>query len=128
MFERMTDRARRVLVLAQEEARGLGHAAVGPEHILLALIRERGGVAGQTLESCGVTLSEARAQVEDLLGRGIAAPSAASLPWTAESKKLLELALRETLLAATPRIGTEQLVVALLREEDEVALEVLFSL
>ncbi|HXY28652.1 MAG TPA: Clp protease N-terminal domain-containing protein, partial [Acidimicrobiales bacterium] len=96
MFERFTDRARRVLVLAQEEARLLNHSFIGTEHILLGLIHEGEGVAATALESLGVSLERARARTEEIVGHGVEAP-AGHFPFTPRAKKVLEMALREAL-------------------------------
>jgi ATP-dependent Clp protease ATP-binding subunit ClpA len=112
MFERFTDRARRVVVLAQEEARELDHTWIGTEHLLLGLVAEGQGVAARTL---GLQLVQVRAEVEQLVGRGEAAPSA-HLPFTPRAKKALELALRESLELGHTYLGTEHLLLGLLRE------------
>ena len=96
MFERFTDRARRVVVLAQEEARMLDHNHIGTEHILLGLIREGGGVAARAVESLGISLEAVRQQVGEIVGRGQQAPSG-HIPFTPRAKKVLELSLREAL-------------------------------
>ncbi|MHB1852171.1 MAG: Clp protease N-terminal domain-containing protein, partial [Acidimicrobiales bacterium] len=96
MFERFTDRARRALGLAQEEARLLGHSFIGTEHILLGLIHEGEGVAAKALESLGITLTAAREKVEETIGMAGSAPSG-SPPFTPRAKKVLELSLREAL-------------------------------
>ena len=124
MFERFTDRARRVIVLAQEEARMLNHNYIGTEHILLALLHEGEGVAAQALESLGISLDAMRQAVEDVIGRGTLAPSG-HIPFTPRSKKVLELSLREALSLGSDYIGTEHILLALLREGDGVAAQVL---
>src|SRR6266702_661336 len=96
MFERFTDRARRVVVLAQEEARMLNHNYIGTEHILLGLIHEGEGVAAKALESMNISLEAVRQQVEDIIGQGQAAPTG-HIPFTPRAKKVLELSLREAL-------------------------------
>ena len=96
MFERFTDRARRVVVLAQEEARMLNHNYIGTEHILLGLIHEGEGVAAKALESMGISLESVRQQVEEIIGQGQQAPSG-HIPFTPRAKKVLELSLREAL-------------------------------
>src|SRR6476659_7009980 len=96
MFERFTDRARRVVVLAQEEARMLNHNYIGTEHILLGLIHEGEGVAAKSLESLGISLEGVRSQVEEIIGQGQQAPSG-HIPFTPRAKKVLELSLREAL-------------------------------
>ena len=100
MFERFTDRARRVVVLAQEEARMLNHNYIGTEHILLGLIHEGEGVAAKALESLGISLEAVRSQVEEIIGQGQQAPSG-HIPFTPRAKKVLELSLREALQLAT---------------------------
>ena len=124
MFERFTDRARRVIVLAQEEARMLGHNYIGTEHILLALLHEGEGVAARALIALGISLDATRQAVEDIIGRGTQAPSG-HIPFTPRSKKVLELSLREALSLGSDYIGTEHILLALLREGDGVAAQVL---
>ena len=113
MFERFTDRARRVVVLAQEEARMLSHNYIGTEHILLGLIHEGEGVAAKALESLGISLEAVRAQVEEIIGQGQQAPSG-HIPFTPRAKKVLELSLREALQLGHNYIGTEHILLALL--------------
>ncbi|MGI8415065.1 MAG: Clp protease N-terminal domain-containing protein, partial [Nakamurella sp.] len=127
MFERFTDRARRVVVLAQEEARMLNHNSIGTEHILLGLIHEGEGVAAQALESLGVALEGARAQVEEIVGHDQQAPSG-HIPFTPRAKKVLELSLRESLQLGHDYIGTEHLLLGLIREGEGVAAQVLVGL
>ncbi len=127
MFERFTDRARRVVVLAQEEARMLNHNYVGTEHILLGLIHEGAGVAATALESLGVSLEAVRRQVEEIIGRGQQAPSG-HIPFTPRAKKVLELALREAQQLGHNYIGTEHILLGLIREGDGVAAQVLVKL
>jgi ATP-dependent Clp protease ATP-binding subunit ClpC len=127
MFERFTDRARRVVVLAQEEARMLGHDYIGTEHILLGLIHEGEGVAAKALESLGVSQQAARQQVEEIIGRGQQAPSG-HIPFTPRAKKVLELALREALQLGHNYIGTEHILLGLIREGEGVAAQVLVKL
>lgn len=117
MFERFTDRARRVVVLAQEEARMLNHNYIGTEHILLGLIHEGEGVAAKSLESLGISLEGVRSQVEEIIGQGQQAPSG-HIPFTPRAKKVLELSLREALQLGHNYIGTEHLLLALLELED----------
>jgi ATP-dependent Clp protease ATP-binding subunit ClpA len=119
MFERFTDRARRIVVLAQEEARMLNHDYVGTEHILIALIREGGGIAAQALQSLGITEEAARQQVEEIVGRGQADPQQGHLPFTPRAKKTLELALREALQLGHNYIGTEHILLGLIREGED---------
>ena len=109
MFKRFTDRARRVIVLAQEEARMLGHNYIGTEHILLGLIREGEGVAAKALIALGISLDATRQAVEDIIGRGTQAPSG-HIPFTPRSKKVLELSLREALSLGHDYIGTEHIL------------------
>jgi len=127
MFERFTDRARRVVVLAQEEARMLDHSYIGTEHILLGLIREGEGVAAKALESLGISLDAVRQQVEEIIGRGQHAPSG-HIPFTPRAKKVLELSLRESLQLGHNYIGTEHILLGLIREGDGVAAQVLATL
>ena len=126
MFERFTDRARRVVVLAQEEARMLDHNYIGTEHILLALIHEGEGVAAKALTALGISLAATRQAVEDIIGRGTQAPSG-HIPFTPRSKKVLELSLREALQLGSDYIGTEHILLGLIREGDGVAAQVLVS-
>jgi hypothetical protein len=129
MFERFTDRARRVVVLAQQEARMLNHDWIGTEHLLLGLIHEGEGVAAKALESLGISLDEVRQQVVEILGRGQdqQVPSQ-HIPFTPRSKKVLELSLRESLQLRQDYIGTEHILLALTREGDGVAAQVLVKL
>ena len=124
MFERFTDRARRVIVLAQEEARMLDHNYIGTEHILLGLIHEGQGVAARALTALGISLYATRQAVEDIIGRGTQAPSG-HIPFTPRSKKILELSLREALNLGSDSIGTEHVLLALLREGDGVGAQIL---
>jgi ATP-dependent Clp protease ATP-binding subunit ClpC len=127
MFERFTDWARRVVVLAQEEARQLDHNYIGTEHLLLGLLREGQGTAFDALESLGVSLEAARRQVEEIIGRGKRTPSG-HIPFTPRAKKVLELALREALQLGHDYIGTEHILLGLLREGDGVAVQMLARL
>jgi ATP-dependent Clp protease ATP-binding subunit ClpA len=127
MFERFTDRARRVVVLAQEEARMLGHNDVGTEHLLLGLIDEGDGVAAKALESLGISLVAVRQLVEEIIGPGDQVPSG-GIPFTPRAKKVLELALRESLQLGHDSIGTEHILLGLIREGDGVAAQVLVKL
>src|SRR6201984_199529 len=127
MFERFTDRARRVVVLAQEEARMLNHNYIGTEHILLGLIHEGEGVAAKALESLGISLDAVRQQVEEIIGQGQQAPSG-HIPFTPRAKKVLELSLREALQLGHNYIGTEHILLGLIREGDGVAAQVLVKL
>src|SRR3979490_2585770 len=127
MFERFTDRARRVVVLAQEEARMLNHNYIGTEHILLGLIPEGGGVAAKSLESLGISLEGVRSQVEEIIGQGQQAPSG-HIPFTPRAKKVLELSLREALQLGHNYIGTEHILLGLIRGGEGVAAQVLVKL
>lgn len=127
MFERFTDRARRVIVLAQEEARGLNHSYIGTEHILLGLIHEGEGVAAKALESMGISLDDVRREVEEIIGRGTETPQG-HIPFTPRAKKVLELSLREGLQMGHKYIGTEFLLLGLIREGEGVAAQVLVKL
>ncbi len=127
MFERFTDRARRVVVLAQEEARMLNHNYIGTEHILLGLIHEGEGVAAKALESLGISLEGVRQQVEEIIGQGQQAPSG-HIPFTPRAKKVLELSLREALQLGHNYIGTEHILLGLIREGEGVAAQVLVKL
>src|SRR6201991_1419894 len=127
MFERLPDRARRVVVLAQEEARMLSHNYIGTEHILLGLIHEGEGVAAKALESLDISLEAVRAQVEEIIGQGQQAPSG-HIPFTPRAKKVLELSLREALQLGHSYIGTEHILLGLIREGEGVAAQVLQKL
>ncbi|MDO4929324.1 MAG: ATP-dependent Clp protease ATP-binding subunit [Corynebacterium sp.] len=127
MFERFTDRARRVIVLAQDEARGLNHNYIGTEHILLGLISEGEGVAAKALESMGISLEAVRHEVEDIIGQGDE-PPVGQIPFTPRAKKVLELSLREGLQMGHKYIGTEFLLLGLIREGEGVAAQVLVKL
>ncbi|MCT2154338.1 ATP-dependent Clp protease ATP-binding subunit [Corynebacterium sanguinis] len=127
MFERFTDRARRVIVLAQEEARALNHNYMGTEHILLGLIKEGEGVAAKALESMGINLEDVRREVEELIGHGTQ-PVTGYIPFTPRAKKVLELSLREGLQMGHKYIGTEFLLLGLIREGEGVAAQVLIKL
>ena len=127
MFERFTDRARRVVVLAQEEARELNHNYIGTEHILLGLIHEGEGVAAKALESLGISLELVRGQVEEIIGQGGNSP-AGHIPFTPRAKKVLELSLREALQLGHNYIGTEHILLGLIREGEGVAAQVLVKL
>ena len=127
MFERFTDRARRVVVLAQEEARMLNHNYIGTEHILLGLIHEGEGVAAKALESLGISLDVVRQQVQEIIGQGQQAPTG-HIPFTPRAKKVLELSLREALQLGHSYIGTEHILLGLIREGEGVAAQVLVKL
>jgi ATP-dependent Clp protease ATP-binding subunit ClpC len=124
MFERFTDRARRVVVTAQEEARMLGHNHIGSEHLLLGLLHEEAGVAARVLAADGITVEAARTQVEELAGPGSKPPSG-HIPFTQRARKVLELSLREALEQRQRFIGTEHILLALLRDSDDVGAQVL---
>ncbi|HWL61134.1 MAG TPA: ATP-dependent Clp protease ATP-binding subunit [Microbacteriaceae bacterium] len=127
MFERFTDRARRVVVLAQEEAKLLNHNYIGTEHILLGLIHEGEGVAAKALESLGISLDAVREQVQDIIGQGQQQPTG-HIPFTPRAKKVLELSLREALQLGHNYIGTEHILLGLIREGEGVAAQVLIKL
>ena len=127
MFERFTDRARRVLVLAQEEARLLDHSVIGTEHILLGLIREQDGIAAQALQALGISLAAVRERVGQTIGLSASGPTG-SPPFTPRAKKVLELSLREALQLGHTYIGPEHLLLGLVREGEGVAAQVLVSL
>jgi ATP-dependent Clp protease ATP-binding subunit ClpC len=127
LFERFTDRARRVVVLAQEEARLLNHNYIGTEHILLGLIHEGEGVAAKALEQLGISLEAVRSQVEEIIGQGGSSPSG-HIPFTPRAKKVLELSLREALQLGHNYIGTEHILLGLIREGEGVAAQVLVKL
>jgi ATP-dependent Clp protease ATP-binding subunit ClpA len=127
MFERFTDQARRAVVLAQHEARLLNHSYIGTEHLLLGLIAEGDGVAAKALESLGISLNAAQRQVEEIVGQGQEAPSG-HIPFTPRAKKVLELAQREARALGHDYIGTEHLMLGLVREGEGVAAQVLVRL
>jgi ATP-dependent Clp protease ATP-binding subunit ClpC len=127
MFERFTDRARRVVVLAQEEARLLNHNYIGTEHLLLGLVHEGEGVAARALESLGISLEAVRAEVEEIIGQGKHAP-AGHLPFSPRAKKVIELSLREARQLRCNYIGTEHILLGLVREGEGVAAQVLVKL
>ncbi len=127
MFERFTDRARRVVVLAQEEARMLNHNYIGTEHLLLGLIHEGEGIAARALESLGITLSAVREQVQDIIGSGPQAPSG-HIPFTPRAKKVLELSMREAIQLNHGYIGTEHILLGMVRANEGVANQVLTKL
>jgi len=128
MFERFTDRARNVVVLAQEEARMLNHNYIGTEHILLGLIHDSQALAARALGSAGVTLEPARRQVEEIVGRGKEPPASGHIPFTPRAKKVLELSLREALQLGHNYIGTEHILLGLIREGEGVAAKVIVNL
>jgi ATP-dependent Clp protease ATP-binding subunit ClpA len=120
MFERFTERARQAVVLAQDEARSLGHNYIGTEHLLLGLLREEQGLAARVLESLNVPLDEVRARVAEIVGIGDEV-SSGQMPFTPRAKKVLELSLREALSIGHNYIGTEHILLGLLRENEGVA-------
>jgi hypothetical protein len=126
VFEKFTDRARRVVVLAQEESRLLNHNYIGTEHILLGLIHDDEGVAARTLLSLGIPLEDVRRQVEEIIGSGQRPPQG-HIPFTPRAKKVLELSLREALQLGHNYIGTEHLLLGLVREGEGVAAQVLLK-
>src|SRR5664280_1959985 len=127
MFERFTERARQVVVLAQEEARTLKHNYIGTEHILLGLLREEEGLAARVLESLEITVERVRAQVVRIVGSGEEVTSG-QIPFTPRAKKVLELALREALSLGHNYIGTEHILLGLVREDEGVAARILLDL
>ena len=126
MFERFTNQSRRVVVLAQEEARGLHHNYIGTEHILLGLLRDSDGAAATALEAADVTLEGARREVETIIGRGQQEPSG-HIPFTPRAKKVLELSLREAVQRGDNSIGTGHILLGLIREGDGVAVQVMIN-
>jgi ATP-dependent Clp protease ATP-binding subunit ClpC len=128
MFERFTERARRVVVLAQDEARMLNHNYIGTEHILLGLVHEGHGLAAKALESLGISPTVVRQQVEEIIGRGHQQPPSGHIPFTPRAKKVLELSLREALQLGHTYIGTEHILLGLIREGEGVAAQVLVGL
>jgi ATP-dependent Clp protease ATP-binding subunit ClpC len=127
MFERFTDRARRVAVLAQEEARLLNHNYIGTEHILLGLIHEGEGVAAKALQSLDISLEAVRQQVEEIIGAGGSSPGQ-SIPFTPRAKQVLELSVREATTHGHDYIGTEHILLGLIREGEGVAIHVLVKI
>ena len=128
MFERFTDRARRAVVLAQEEARRLNHNYIGTEHILLGLLREGEGVAAAVLESIGIGMEAGQQQVEAMIGHGGQQVQLGRIPFTSRGKKVFELSLREAIELDHKYIGTEHILLGLLREGDGVASQALVKL
>ena len=127
MFERFTERARQVVVLAQDEARTLKHNYIGTEHILLGLLREEEGLAARVLDSLDITVEEVRAQVARIIGQGNEDVTAGQIPFTPRAKKVLELALREALSLGHNHIGTEHILLGLVRENEGVAARILLD-
>jgi ATP-dependent Clp protease ATP-binding subunit ClpC len=128
MFERFTDRARRVVVLAQEEARLLDHNFIGTEHLLLGLLREADGVAARTLDALDISLEAVRDRVQEIIGTGAHRAGEGQIPFTPRAKKVLELSLREALNLGHNYIGTEHLLLGLIREGQGVAAQVLVAM
>jgi ATP-dependent Clp protease ATP-binding subunit ClpC len=128
MFERFTDRARRVVVLAQGEARSLNHSYIGSEHILLALFQEGSGVAVRALEAMQISPDAVRQQIEQVSNPGKTPPNAGHIPFTPQAKKVLELSLREALQLGHNYIGTEHILLGLIREGEGVSAQVLLGL
>src|SRR5438132_8960912 len=127
LFERFTERARQVVVLAQDEARALNHHYIGTEHILLGLLREEEGLAARVLESLDVTVEDVRAQVARIVGMGDEVVMTGQIPFTPRSKKVLEMALREALSLGHNHIGTEHVLLGLMRESEGVAARILLD-
>jgi len=128
MFERFTDRARRVVVLAQEEARTRSHDYIGTEHLLLGLVDEGQGLAVKALEALGISLETVRERVEDAVPPGEYARPSGHIPFTPRAKKVLELSLSESQLLGHRYIGTEHVLLGLIRQGDGVAAQVLTAL
>jgi ATP-dependent Clp protease ATP-binding subunit ClpC len=128
VFERFTDDARRVVVLAQEEARGLGHPYIGTEHLLLGLMAEGQGIGARALAAVDVRLERARHEVQLIIGPGATAPAAPHIPFTRRAKKALEASLRESRAMGDESIGTEHMLLGLLDEPDGVAVQIVRSL
>jgi ATP-dependent Clp protease ATP-binding subunit ClpC len=127
MFERFTKRARQVVVLAQDEARALKHNYIGTEHILLGLLREEEGLGARVLESLDITIDEVRAQVARIVGQGDEEVTTGQMPFTPRTKKVLELALREALSLGHSYVGTEHILLGLVRENEGVAARILLD-
>jgi len=127
VFERFTERARQVVVLAQDEARALGHNYIGTEHILLGLLREEEGLAARVLEGFDITVEEVRAQVKRQVGQGNEESVTGQIPFTPRAKKVLELALREALSLKHSYIGSEHILLGLVRENEGVAARILLD-
>ncbi len=128
MFERFTDQARQVVTVAQEEARTLDHDHVGTEHLLLGLVHVEDGMAARALALLGISLAAVRQQVEEIMGQGKKRAPAAHLPFTPRAKKVLELSLREALHLGHNYIGTEHILLGLIREGEGIAARVLVKL
>jgi ATP-dependent Clp protease ATP-binding subunit ClpA len=126
VFERFTERARQVVVLAQDESRTLKHNYIGTEHLLLGLLREEEGLAARVLESLDITVEEVRAQVERVVGHGDEVTTG-QIPFTPRAKKVLELSLREAMALKHNYIGTEHILLGLVRENEGVAARILLD-
>lgn len=124
MFERFTGTAQRVIVRAQENARDLNHECIGTEHLLLGLIQEDEGTGAKSLEALGISLDSVRGKVEEIIGPGVRKPTG-TIPFVERAKKVLELSLRESLLLGHTHIGSEHLLLGLIREEESIAAQVL---
>ncbi len=127
MFERFTERARQVVVLAQDEARALKHNYIGTEHLLLGLLREPEGVARMVLESLEISLDRARSKVVEIVGKGDDPVASGQIPFTPRAKKVLELSLREALALGHNHIGTEHILLGLARDNEGVAAQILHA-
>jgi ATP-dependent Clp protease ATP-binding subunit ClpC len=127
LFERFTERARQVVVFAQDEARALNHNYIGTEHILLGLLREEEGLAARVLERLDITVEEVRAEVERVVGRGDEDVTPGMIPFTPRAKKVLELSLREAMSLGHNYIGTEHILLGLVRENEGVAARILLD-
>jgi ATP-dependent Clp protease ATP-binding subunit ClpC len=127
LFERFTERARQVVVLAQDEARAFNHNYIGTEHILLGLLREEEGLAARVLESLEITVEEVRAQVARIVGQGDETTTTGQIPFTPRAKKVLDLSLREALSLGHNHIGTEHILLGLVRENEGVASQILID-
>ena len=128
MFERFTERARQVVVLAQDEARALNHGYIGTEHLLLGLLREEEGIAARVLASLDITVEDVRTQVARIVGQGDEQTVTGQIPFTPRAKKVLELSLREANRLGHNYIGTEHILLGLIREGEGVAAQVLVKL
>src|SRR6266516_8171107 len=128
VFERFTERARQVVVLAQDEARALKHNYIGTEHLLLGLLREEEGLAARVLESLEITAEGVRSEVAMIIGQGEDEAAAGQIPFTPRAKKVLELGLREAQSLGHAYIGTEHILLGLVRENDGVAARILLDL
>jgi ATP-dependent Clp protease ATP-binding subunit ClpC len=127
LFERFTERARQVVVLAQDEARGLRHNYIGTEHLLLGLFREEEGLAARVLESMAITIEEVRAQIKRIIGEGDEPVFTGQIPFTPRAKKVLELSLREAMTLGHNYIGTEHILLGIVRESEGVGARILLG-